>query len=581
VTFRTPVLVSSNQALYHCAEMKVTVQYFDDGKRKAKWMVRFYEGSKPVRKFFRSRDAAERYATELREAYKSGMPPLATLKKCARIAAGTGYEWDLLVQAGIASLQQSNAIFADSKATFSDGAALVIARAKSRGRRPKTIRGYEDGYKVHNRKFGARLAYAILEREAQEYIDARPDRSGNKGKASPFTKKSTLRLIRMALRALGIQNPFPKLEVIIPNERAILHFTIDEVLKILGAARSWERGMVALLLFVGIRPETLERLPAENVNVVDQCIVIPAHLSKTHQPIVLEGAPASDDCKVYPGIPPIVWEWLRRYPFRPCDWTNLQQRLRRALSGKWIFDGLRHTAATYYRAKFGVFPTSELLGHTTTSIVRRHYAGPARRAQADEFFSLGPDSVPGPPDLNPHYRSKVSWPTDEVLADLVQKKPIRHIARELGCSDTLVFRRCRKLKIPMPGRGMWTLKLWNISWPADDQLARLVKEKSVAQIALELRCSTATVYERCKQRGILMPDRRLEKGPTEPGPSSLPAPEGQNPANPGDTDTKPTLNGETSDSQRESNPSDQIRDQITGFDSKKPPEPPETGFSVF
>jgi hypothetical protein len=78
-----------------------------------------------------------------------------------------------------------------------------------------------------------------------------------------------------------------------------------------------------------------------------------------------------------------------------------------------------------------------------------------------------------------------------------------------------------------------------------------------------------------------MPDRRLEKGPTEPSPSSLPAPEGQKPANPGDTDTKPTLSGETSDSQRESNPSDQIRDQMNGFDSKKPPEPPETGFSVF
>jgi integrase len=136
--------------------MKVTVQNFDDddGKRKAKWMVRFYEGSKPVRKFFSTRDEAERYATEIRESI--------------------------------------------------------------------------------------------------------PDRRGNYGKATPLKKHGALRHIRMALRALGIEHTLPNIEARIPKEREIDFFSIDEVKKILSAARSHERGLVAILVFVGIGPKAIQ-----------------------------------------------------------------------------------------------------------------------------------------------------------------------------------------------------------------------------------------------------------------------------------------------------------------------------------
>jgi hypothetical protein len=570
-----------------CA-VKIRVIKVAYGIRKDRWMVRFYENRRARRKFFRTRKQAERYAQELREHVEVGVPPLDMLEKCARIAAGTGYGWDVFMRAGVESLQRSNAIMADPKATIAEGASRVIARAKSRGCRSCTLKTYQCFYNIINKHFGLRLACSITELELEQFLDVLPNRRGEVGKASPFSQESMTRHFRMALRMLGVQKPLPNINSRIPKEREILHFPIEDVRRILGAARSHERGMVALMVFAGVRPQTAERLSPKDINVADQSILIRASLSKTHRAVYLETIPVNigtpNEYEFRPGPPPILWVWLKKYPFQACNWRNLQGRLRRALGKKWVYDGLRHTAATFYRAKYGDSRTSDLLGHTTPELVRKHYGGLATRAQAEEFFSLEPDAVACPNDRNAN-RAKICWPTKEEFIGLVREQPVIRIARKLGCSDTLVLRHCKKLGIATLGRGMWSLKIFNICWPTDNELARLVQEKRIAEIARELRCYPSTVYERCKARGIRIRSdgnrQDDEMQPVAPSVTELDAAMDSGPKSPGNVDTESALTKVVSNSQSETNSEHLIGYQTAGFDSNESSESPESWFPEF
>jgi hypothetical protein len=50
-------------------------------------------------------------------------------------------------------------------------------------------------------------------------------------------------------------------------------------------------------------------------------------------------------------------------------------------------------------------------------------------------------------------QERVGWPTD--LEQLVKTYPLTTIGRHLGVSGNAVKKRCRKLGIPVPGRGHW------------------------------------------------------------------------------------------------------------------------------
>ncbi len=58
---------------------------------------------------------------------------------------------------------------------------------------------------------------------------------------------------------------------------------------------------------------------------------------------------------------------------------------------------------------------------------------------------------PGPRNL-----PKISWPSSEQLASLVQSAPVTSVAKQLGVSDKAVLKRCRKLGIQTHPPGYWT-----------------------------------------------------------------------------------------------------------------------------
>jgi hypothetical protein len=435
--------------------MKVTVKKLSDTSRSLPWMVCHYANRKRIRKFFSSNEEAEQHAKDLRRNLRFGLDP-EDLAAAQRLIAGTGYKLATVMSLGLAALRENQAISASPNATFADGAARVIELAGERNRRAVTLKGYEAAFGPLIRAFGARIACSITKTEVERYLNSLCDRKGIPGRASILTKRSAITLIRMALRSVGIANPVPGLVVAIPRGKDIAFFTNEQVLQILGAAAPNERGMVALALFAAIRPQTLERLPAECVSLEDRMIAIPSTISKDGYAHSLEATSSVDEKFVLPGVPDILWDWLAKYPFQPRPWRPLQERLREAIGGFWIHDGLRHTGATNYRARYGIAATANLLTHGSIALVRKHYSGITTKANAARFFAFTPNTVPEVPRSPRATWKKVSWPSDQELHAILQQRPSVHVARELGCSDSALTKHCKLRGIAKPARGAWS-----------------------------------------------------------------------------------------------------------------------------
>jgi integrase len=436
--------------------MKISVIKSTEKWRTSPWMVRYHQDGKPVRRFFETKEEAEQYAREVRQSVRLGAEA-SDLGEAHRLLAGTGHKLTNIIRAGLQFIRESEAASASPTATFSDGIALILSNTKHC--RAKTVAGYAHVFRALEKAFGPRVATTITNADVQNYLDSLPDQRGKVGNASPYTKKTRLVHIRMVLRALGIANPLPKLVARVPRVREIKFFSVAEIRAILAAADPADRGMIALATFAAIRPQTLERLPAECVNLADKMIRLPAELSKDHRAHCLETIPIGTDREVRPGPPEVLWDWLKRFPFQPRSWSALQRRMRRTLNGKWIQDGLRHSGATYYRAKYGDAATAELLTHASINLVNEHYAGLATRAQTDEFFSLTVDSVPAASGTPLWSEKHIQWPTNEELERMLKEKPATEIAAMLGCSDSMLSKRCKKLGIAKPGRGSWSGKI--------------------------------------------------------------------------------------------------------------------------
>lgn len=435
--------------------MKVSIKKLKDDSRTKHWMVCYYVKRKPVRSFFASEEEAKEHRKSLRQTFKSGAKP-EEIAEALLLIGGLGYKLQDVVKAGLATIKSTKATGASPTATFTDGANQAIANAKENNRRQKTIDGYESSFCSRKKAFGPKVIATITETEVRDYLNSLCDRQGRPGMAATATKVSTLCHITMAMRAVGIENPLPKLKIPKDELKEIQFFTNSEISTILGATRPCERGMVAMAIFAAIRPETLEKLPADCVKITDRIIVIPGNVSKDHKRHVLKGMHTLKKDWVLPGVPEILWQWLSEYPFEPQAWHPLQKRLRKSLGGKWIHDGLRHTGATNYSALFGIAPTGELLTHGGQSLVLEHYDGGTTREKADKFFEITPSSVLFSPKLPQIDRYPfIQWPPNDELAKLVNEMPSYKVGKLLGCTGPHVKKRCVEQGITTPGRGAW------------------------------------------------------------------------------------------------------------------------------
>ena len=158
------------------------------------------------------------------------------------------------------------------------------------------------------------------------------------------------------------------------------------LLEAVAVGAPWLLPAVALRLFAGVRSYETKRLAADWTDDVQ-----PAHRRILIRAEVAKGRAGSPRPRLIEGLPDPVWRWLDLGPLWWPSWGDEMLRSALGESVPEIKNGLRHTFATYAVAYFeSTEKTARIMGNSA-EIVRKHYAGLATRAQAEEFFALAPE----------------------------------------------------------------------------------------------------------------------------------------------------------------------------------------------
>lgn len=429
--------------------------YKKSGKPRLKpWRVRSFASGKGKCRFFTTRDQAEAFAKEQRALLNHGLDP-EDFRQSIMLAKGTGFKVSQLVMMAIDAIKANGTVAVDPNTTFAQAAAMVIARAVRRGRRPFTLSHYRAAFGRLIKDFGDKPVALIDRTFVQSYVDALKGADGS-GPAAEATKRIVVTNIRMALAICGVIQPLRNIETRSGEPCAIRFFTNEQIRTLLAGTPDRYKGALALMLFGCVRPHTMERLTPANVNVEERKIGTTARQNKDKLAHLVSAHLRLPSGEISPGSPEILWLWVERYPFEAVSWIKLQLILKTLLGGFWLHDGLRHTGATNYCALWGVAATAELLTHKGTSLVKRHYAGATWKKDAAEFMGLTPDAVPSVPVALPSAPRRVRWPDDGELSRMVLAYRRNEVARQIGCSVAALTAHCSKRGIKGAGRGHWT-----------------------------------------------------------------------------------------------------------------------------
>ena len=271
------------------------------------WEVQWFVGGAKNRKSFPTQDAASRWVRDQKQLAALGASP-AEVSAATRLAAGTGFDLESLVRAGLDQMRGIGAHRANASMTFAEAAEAMIKRAERKGARGRTIKNYKARAALMNKTFGPRVAVAISGTEIDEYLEKVPNKQGVIGGASISSKQTHLTFVKMALRLAGVVNPLEKCEL--PTMHVdVRYFRLAAVKTILAATPAKARGFVAVALFGCVRPENLELVPEECISAKARTIRISQEISKDRNTHVLGEV-----------VPEVLWEWLKVFPYHQVKW---------------------------------------------------------------------------------------------------------------------------------------------------------------------------------------------------------------------------------------------------------------------
>ena len=140
--------------------------------------------------------------------------------------------------------------------------------------------------------------------------------------------------------------------------------------------------------FAGLRSKEIERLTWDKIKLADREIVLDSEVTKTGSRRVVKImenlaewlAPYSDKLKT------------KEHVIQPNFYKRLKD-FRTTHKIKWVNNGLRHSAATYYLALTkNAYLTAEQMGHAV-DVLKQHYNGLAREKEAIAYFAITPNTT--------------------------------------------------------------------------------------------------------------------------------------------------------------------------------------------
>lgn len=186
------------------------------------------------------------------------------------------------------------------------------------------------------------------------------------------------------------ENPVEKVSALRVKPKTPEIFKVQEVAKILSKTKPLTdiRSYLAIGAFAGLRSKEIARLTWDKIKLADREIVLDNEVTKTGSRRVIK-------------FTENLAQWLAPYTAKLATnehitERNFQQRFKKFRDDnkiKWVNNGLRHSAATYYLALTkNAYLTAEQMGHAV-DVLKQHYNGLAREKEAIEYFAICPSKT--------------------------------------------------------------------------------------------------------------------------------------------------------------------------------------------
>jgi integrase len=262
-----------------------------------------------------------------------------------------------------------------------DAAAEFLSAKERDGLRSRSLRALRGAVERFKHRFPGKVVSSIRPRDIEDWLAALP--VGGVAKRGLRTMIGTFLAFcaRRGWCRKGIVDdvPVPKVQ---PVETEV--FTVAEAQALLNAAREVAPALVpylALGLFCGLRTAELDRL--DWLHVGEREVRVEAGVAKTASRRVV---PIQENAAL----------WLVPYrkktgPIRPKNARRMLAKVLSASGVTWKPNAMRHSFASYRLAQCSDAPRVSLeLGHTSPSIVFRHYRALVSEADAERYFGLTP-----------------------------------------------------------------------------------------------------------------------------------------------------------------------------------------------
>jgi integrase len=206
---------------------------------------------------------------------------------------------------------------------------------------------------------------------------------------SPTTRNNFRRvLVSMFNFARGrrycISNPAKETAKAKAIDKPVAILTVNELSQLLKHATVELLPYLTIGAFAGLRRAELERLDWKQIDLDSGLIEVPANIAKSAQRRLVR-------------IEPNLSAWLRPHvkPKGRVTPTNYEELLKKARNAagitEWPNNGLRHSYASYYLAKFKSSENLALeLGHSGTDIIFRHYRELVKPTTAESYWQIMP-----------------------------------------------------------------------------------------------------------------------------------------------------------------------------------------------
>lgn len=305
-----------------------------------------------------------------------------------------------------------------------------------------------------NYEIGLRL---LLMRDPNKYVHAFTV-SDIEASLKRYTNLSSLRTFRRIFSVFFhwavrhhycLEDPCKRLDKLPKDTSQIATLTLTEVKRLLYAAMSLQDGVaaaaVAIGIFAGLRPSEINDLRKEDVG---------------DEKIRVTGGKLRRTIKRSPPVPPVLAEWLKRYPFAglPKGLTYKMKALKKATdASKWVADIIRHTSISFQTERDKNEALTAYHCGTSIQMMNRHYRNMIDDDKTiAEFWNLTPEKLlETKPEITLPERKKAAWPEKSALVKLVWEKPLMHVAADIGVSGVALKKHCVKLGIELPAQGYW------------------------------------------------------------------------------------------------------------------------------